>query len=201
MKLPWKGGRAGLVVAAAENRRFRFFLCCATTLGTVSFSFMNPQIIRYTIDSVIGTVPFNAPLFVQSFVAKLGGIEFFKRNFWFCGVLILAAALISGLCNVIRRYTSIELGETIAWKMRNTLYAHIQKLSYDWHVGCQTGDIIQRCTTDVDSIRNFIQNQLSELMRTFCVFVIALLMMFSMDIFMSLMALVLIPLILVFSIL
>jgi ATP-binding cassette subfamily B protein len=92
------------------------------------------------------------------------------------------------------------MGEVIAWKMRNTLYAHIQKLSYDWHVSCQTGDIIQRCTTDVDNIRNFIMNQLSELMRTFCVLVIALIMMFSMDVFMSIMSLLLIPVILVFSV-
>jgi ATP-binding cassette subfamily B protein len=67
-------------------------------------------------------------------------------------------------------------------------------------VGCQTGDIIQRCTSDVDTIRNFIQNPLSEFMRTCCVFVIALVMMFSMDVFMSLMALMVIPLVLVFSI-
>jgi len=113
----------------------------------------------------------------------------------------LGAALFSAFFNSIRRYTSIDLGETVAWRLRNTLYAHIQKLSYDWHVNCQTGDIIQRCTSDVDTIRNFIQNQLSELMRVFFVMVVALFMMFSMDLFMSLMALVLIPVIFVFSLL
>jgi ATP-binding cassette subfamily B protein len=92
------------------------------------------------------------------------------------------------------------MGETIAWRLRNTLYGHIQKLPYDWHVRCQTGDIIQRCTSDVDTIRNFVQNQLSELLRTFCIFVIALVMMFSMDVFMSCTALVLLPVILFFSI-
>jgi ATP-binding cassette subfamily B protein len=53
----------------------------------------------------------------------------------------------------------------------------------------------------VDNIRNFIQWQLNELIRTVCVFGIAVTLMFSMDIFMSLMSLVLIPVILVFSIL
>ena len=201
MKLPWKGGRAGLIVASAEGRYFRFFICCAATLGTVGFSFVSPQIIRYTIDSVIGTAPLSAPAFVSSIVNALGGMEVIRRNIWICAVFTLTAALLSGLCNLVRRYTSIELGETMAWKMRNTIYSHIQTLSYKWHVGCQTGDIIQRCTTDVDSIRNFIMNQLSELMRTFCVLVMALVMMFSMDIFMSLMSLVLIPVIVVFSIL
>jgi ATP-binding cassette subfamily B protein len=101
----------------------------------------------------------------------------------------------------VRNYTGIEIGETVSWKLRNTLYSHIQKLPWDWHVKCQTGDIIQRCTTDVDNIRNFIQNNLSELLRTVCVFIIAVAMMFSMDIYMSLIALVLVPVILIFSIL
>jgi len=200
MKLPWKGGRAALVAASAESRYFFFFLCAATTLGTVAFSFLNPQIIRLTVDSVIGDLPLNVPVFMMNMLESLGGVPFLRENIWFCALMVAAAALLSGLCNSVRRYTSIDIGETVAWKLRNSLYSHIQKLPYDWHVGCQTGDIIQRCTTDVDNIRGFIQNHLSELLRTFAVFVIALYMMFSMDVFMSLMALVLIPAILVFSI-
>jgi ATP-binding cassette, subfamily B, bacterial len=201
MKLPWKGGRLALVASAAEDRRFRLFLCCAATMGTVGFSFLNPQIIRFTIDSVIGNSPIDAPAFVQVFVEQLGGVLFLRRNIWICALFILGAALFSAFFNSIRRYTGIDLGETVAWRLRNSLYAHIQKLSYDWHVNCQTGDIIQRCTSDVDTIRNFIQNQLSELMRVFFVMVLALFMMFSMDLFMSLMALALIPVIFVFSLL
>jgi len=199
MNLPWKGGRLALVASAAEDRRFRLFLGCVATMGTVGFSFLNPQIIRFTIDSVIGNSPVNAPVFVKDLVERLGGVLYLRHNIWICSLFILGAALFSALCNSLRRFTDIELGETVAWRLRNTLYAHIQKLSYDWHVSCQTGDIIQRCTSDVDTIRNFIQNQVSELMRVFFVMIIALLMMFSMDLFMSLMALTLIPVIFVFS--
>ncbi|GHU56051.1 ABC transporter permease [Spirochaetia bacterium] len=200
MELPWKKSRPAMILAAAEGRRFRFFLCCFATFTTVAFSFVSPQIIRYTIDSVIGASPLQAPAFVLGLVDNIGGVAFLRQNIWICAALTLGAALLSGLSNMIRRYTSIEIGETIAWRLRNSLYEHIQKLPYDWHVSCQTGDIIQRCTSDVDNIRNFIQNHLSELMRTFCVFVLALVMMFSMDVFMSLVALILIPFIVLFSI-
>ncbi|MCL2044476.1 MAG: ABC transporter ATP-binding protein/permease [Treponema sp.] len=199
MKLPWTGGRAALVFAAANDRRFRFFLCCFTTIAAVAFSFLTPQIIRYTIDSGLGNEPLQAPAFVLSLVDRMGGMDFIRSNIWICAFFILGAALLSAVCHVIRRYTGSEIGETVSWRLHNTLYGHIQKLPYDWHVGCQTGDIIQRCTTDVDNIRNFIQNQLSELMRTLCVFVVALVMMFSMDVFMTLVSLALIPVILVFS--
>jgi ATP-binding cassette subfamily B protein len=200
MNLPWKGGKIGLVAAAAGDRKYSFFLCCAATLGAVAFSFLSPQIVRYTIDSVIGNIPLQAPVFVIELVERMGGIEVLKRNIWICALLTVVLALISSLCDIIRSYTSIEIGETVAWRLRNNLYNHIQKLTYDWHVGCQTGDIIQRCTTDVDNIRNFLHWQLSELIRTVCVFVIALVIMISMDVFMSLMALALVPVILLFSI-
>jgi len=201
MKLPWKGGRFALIAAAAKSRHIRFFICCAATVAAVTFSFFTPQIIRYTVDSCLGNAPLDAPAFVQALVEQMGGIELLRKNIWICGLFILGAALLSALFHIIRRYTSTEIGETVAWRLHNTLYAHIQKLSYDWHISCSTGDIIQRSTTDVDNIRNFIQNQLSEMMRTFCVFIVALAMMFSMDIFMSLMSLTLIPVILLFSML
>ncbi|MDR3122813.1 MAG: ABC transporter ATP-binding protein/permease [Treponema sp.] len=195
-----KKNKLVLIAAAAGDRRFRFFICCVATVGTVAFSFATPQIIRYTIDSVIGGAPLEAPAPALSLVESWGGIAFLWQNLWICALLTLAAALGSGICNGVRRYSSIEIGETVAWRLRNNLYGHIQRLPYEWHVRCQTGDIIQRCTSDVDTIRNFVQNQLSELLRTGCVFVIALVMMFSMDVFMSVTALVLMPVILLFSI-
>ncbi|MDR1839764.1 MAG: ABC transporter ATP-binding protein/permease [Treponema sp.] len=199
MTLPWKGGKIALVAAVAKDRKLSIFLCCAATLGTVAFSLLNPQIVRYTIDSVIGTAPLDMPAFVSRLIDSIGGIGLLRQNIWICALAVAVAALVSELCNLARNYTGLETGETIAWRLWNTLYAHIQKLPWDWHIRCQTGDIIQRCTTDVDNIRNFIQNNLSELLRTICVFVIAVVMMFSMDLFMSLVAMALIPVILIFS--
>ena len=200
MKLPWEGGRIGLLIAASEGRRLRFLFFTFATLGTILFLFLNPQIIRMTIDSVIGDLPLVAPPFVHSIVKALGGLEFLKQNIWICAIFSLFSALLSALCTVARRYTIIEIAETVTWKLRNTLYGYIQKLPYDWHVSCQTGDIIQRCTSDVDHIRSFIQNQLLDLVRIFFIVSIALFMMFSMDVFMTLMSLIVIPIIVVFSI-
>ncbi|MDR2965587.1 MAG: ABC transporter ATP-binding protein/permease [Treponema sp.] len=200
LKLPWKGGRIALIAASAKDRKLKMFLCCVSTMAMAGFALLNPQVVRFTIDSVIGTEAPNVPGFVLRFINFIGGQDVLRQNFWICAVVIAALALFSELCNMARNYTAVEVGETISWRLRNTLYSHIQKLSWDWHVSCQTGDIIQRCTTDVDHMRNFVQYNLSELLRTICIFVIAVIMMFSMDIFMSMISLALIPLILIFSI-
>jgi len=199
MKLPWKGGRVALIAAAAGDRKLSFTLCCAATLVNIAFSLINPQIIRYTIDNVIGSEPLDAPAFVINFINSLGGLGLLREHIWICAVVIAAAALLAELFNLVRNYTSFEIGETVAWRLWNTLYAHIQKLPWNWHVSCQTGDIIQRSTSDVDNIRGFIQYNLSELIRTVCVFTVAVIMMFSMDVFMSVVALSLVPVIFTFS--
>ena len=200
MILPWEGGRVGLLAEAAKDRHFRFFICCAALLGNVAFSFVNPQIIRFTVDSVIGNEPLNIPLFAEALVERLGGTAHLRSNIWIPALFILGAALLAALCSSIRRYTGIEMGEHVARTLRNNLYAHIQRLPYEWHIGCQTGDIIQRCTSDVDTIRNFIQNTMPELIRLIIILVLAFVMMFSMDVFMSLVSVALIPVIIVFSI-
>ena len=190
-----------MIVAAGADRQARFFLWVAATFGAVGFSFLNPQIIRHTIDSVIGSEPLAVPAFVLGLVERAGGQDALRGQVWVPALLIVAAALLSALCNAVRRYVSIEIGETVAWRLKNTLYAHVQRLPYPWHVKSQTGDIIQRCTSDVDTGRRFIQEQFTELMRAICVFSIAVAMMFYMDVVMSLVALTLIPFIVLFSIL
>jgi len=199
MKLPWKRGRIEMIAAAAIDRKINFAICCAATLLTVTFGLLNPQIIRYTIDSVIGQAELDAPSFIIYLINSLGGTELLRERLWICAIFIIITALLSELCNLIRNYTALELGETVAWRLLNTLYGHIQKLPWKWHMRCQTGDIIQRSTTDVDNIRFFIHNNLSELIRTFCVFTVAVIMMFSMDIFMAAISLSIVPFIFTFS--
>ena len=83
--------------------------------------------------------------------------------------------------------------------LRDRLFSHIQKLPFAWHSQHQTGEIIQRCTSDVEVVRNFVCNQLVEVFRT--VFLVALSMgiMFSMNVRISLIALGFIPLIVLYS--
>jgi len=198
--LPEKFPRISLVIAAAKGRKLRLAVCGIATLTTVAFSLLNPQIVRLTIDSIIGNEALKEKAFITNIIEGIGGIDLLRQNIWICALVIIAMAVIAELFNLIRQYTGLEIGETVSCNLRNTLYTHIQKLPWEWHVKCQTGDIIQRCTTDVDNIRHFIQENLSELLRTFCIFIVALIMMFIMDVYMTLISLVMIPLILIFSI-
>ena len=144
MTLPWKKGRFALVCAAGRGRYLRFFAAIAATLLTVSLQFLTPQIIRVTVDNIIDNQPWQIPGFISSWLESLGGREFLQNNLWLCGTAAGIIALAAGLTNFLRRYFTLEIAEFVAWRFRDTMYAHIQTLPYEWHVKAQTGDIIQR---------------------------------------------------------
>src|SRR5699024_3752120 len=82
-------------------------------------------------------------------------------------------------------------------RVRDTLFAHIQRLPYAWHNSHQTGDIIQRCTQDVELIRNFVSDQLMEEVRTVLLIVVSLAMMFSLNGELSLLVCCFVPVLMV----
>ncbi|MDR0671370.1 MAG: ABC transporter ATP-binding protein/permease, partial [Oscillospiraceae bacterium] len=92
-----------------------------------------------------------------------------------------------------------EHAEYVAKRLRDTLYGHIQELPYAWHVKVQTGDIIQRCTSDVDMVKTFLSGQMGEMVRTVFLAVAAVALMCSMDPFMTLISVSLLPVIFLFS--
>lgn len=87
---------------------------------------------------------------------------------------VLLVSVLSGLSTYPSRMGLARGAENFLKALRDRLYGHIQKLPFSWHVQHQTGEIIQRCTSDVDVIRNFVCNQLLEVIRT--LFLIALYM-------------------------
>lgn len=84
--------------------------------------------------------------------------------------------------------------------MRDFLFTHVQRLPMKWHDKNQTGDIIQRCTSDVEVIRNFVVTQLLEVFRTIFLVITSFVMMFSMNVKLSLIVLMFVPFVALYSV-
>jgi len=83
--------------------------------------------------------------------------------------------------------------EKIAYDMRTKLYRHIQDLSFTYHNSIDTGDFIQRCTSDIDTIKNFISAQLPEILYIFASFISGAVQMASININIMFITLCVIP--------
>lgn len=168
-------------------------LACAC-LGMV-FNALTPQIIRITVDCVLGQEPLTLPEWLQRWI-PMGTLRAEPMHaLWIAAAAVLAAALFRGACNYGQRISLARGSEGFVKAIRDDLYRHIQHLSYAWHTAHSTGDMIQRCTSDVDVIRNFVCNQLVEVVRTVFLIILYLSIMFTMNVRLSLVALAFIPIV------
>ncbi len=81
------------------------------------------------------------------------------------GVLVAVAvgfvllALFQGMFTFIAGTFAARTGEGIAQRVRNYMYDHIQRLSFTYHDTTKTGDLIQRSTSDVETVRRFLAEE------------------------------------------
>ncbi|MBE7017051.1 MAG: ABC transporter ATP-binding protein [Ruminococcaceae bacterium] len=170
------------------------------TLFYTLFKFLIPQIVGVTVDNVIGTLPAEGRI-AQLLLDLGGGRQNLRDNLIFCAIAIGICALAEGVCNYFSRINVTRGTEKFTMVLRNILLAHIESLPFSWHTKNSTGDIIQRSTADVMTLRNFISSQLIEVIKTLILLTVALVIMFSMNTKLALVFFVTVPLIVIYSLL
>ena len=122
-----------------------------------------PLIISLMIDHVIGNAPMENGM-IAVLGQLLGGTAFLKEHMWIGAVTII---LVNGLCALAmfrRSYLSGKLGEHLANRLGLAMYDHLQKLPDAYHKSHDSGDLIQRSTSDIEQIRRFLGVQIAEMM-------------------------------------
>lgn len=191
--------RLSLIWNLLKGSRIFFIISILATLMVNVFDMISPQIIRTAIDSVIGDKELELPGMVAEMAGRYGSTEYLRSHLWVVGLMIIFLAAGSAVFRYIAMLFNSRGAEHFAKTMRDRLFSHIQKLPFSWHMKNQTGDIIQRCTSDVDTIKNFISEQLTAVFRILMMIVLSLFFMFSMNINLTMVALVFIPIIFLYS--
>ena len=176
-----------------------FFICILSgTLLTVC-ELVIPQVIRITVDSVIGTAPPALRGRALALLNAVGGVEGLRANMWLIAVFLGAVGLLGALFRYMSGVFNALAGETLVKTARDALYHHIQSLPWAWHAKNPTGDIIQRCTSDVERIKTFFQEQFVITFRLGMTILLALACMLVMNARLSLVAVVMLPIVMAYS--
>jgi ATP-binding cassette subfamily B protein len=170
----------------------------ATALETV-FMFLVPLVIRLTIDSVIGDKPLTGPALFTRLLGDLADGSKMIHYLWLLGGLIVLLTILQGLFTYLKGRWSAEASERIVRNLRDRLYDHLQRLPFSYHARAETGDLIQRCTSDVETTRRFLSVQVVEMGRAVFMLVFLVPIMLSLDLRMSLVALASVPVLLGFA--
>jgi ATP-binding cassette subfamily B multidrug efflux pump len=86
------------------------------------------------------------------------GIDSLTRGFRLQGVLymaglLIALSLVKGIFQYWMRVILIGISRDIEYDLRNDLFAHLASLSQDFYSRYRTGDIMSRCTNDLNAVR------------------------------------------------
>ena len=192
---PTKYPKAAFILRFLKGQKRLFALALACSMLCIVLNALTPQIIKIAVDCVLGDAPLPQGLGFLSGLLKSGT----GRALLAAAVLLGAVAAVSGLSNYVSRMSLAKGSENFIKGMRDALFAHIQRLPFEWHVRHQTGEIIQRCPSDVEVVRSFVVNQLIEVFRTVFLVGFSLCLMLSMNVKLSLIAIVFLPIIMAYS--
>jgi ATP-binding cassette subfamily B protein len=108
-------------------------------------------------------------------------------------------ALLQGFFTFWGGRLSAQTSEGIVQRLRDYLYDHIQRLSFRYHDKAQTGELIQRSTSDVDAIRRFFADQAINAGRIIMLFAINFLAIWRLNTSLALFSVIVIPIVLMVS--
>lgn len=176
--------KAELIFRFLKGSKKYFAMAVAASFITTILNALIPQIFRFTVDSV------------------LEGKEhrWLSEHLWTIAGFLICVAILSGAALFVSRLYTAKAGENFAKNMRDSLFTHVQRLPVKWHDRHQTGDIIQRCTSDVEVIRNFVVTQLLEVFRTVFLIAVSFSIMLSMNVKLSMLVLIFVPVVAAYSV-
>ena len=182
-----------------DGSRALFLLSMTAAALSALADMLSPQIVRLAVDNVLGGKETGLSPLMARFAARLGGLEYLRGHIGVLALALLAVALVRVLTLYAFRVSNTAAAERLTKTMRDTLFLHIERLPFAWHMRHHTGDIIQRCTSDIDTLKGFISEQMTSIFRIVVLLVLALVFMGGMDGLLTLVALAPVPVILFYS--
>lgn len=163
------------------------------------FDLIIPRLIQYTVDAVIGGDLSAVPGWAAGIIMRLGGAAFLRQHLWLAAAAVAAAALAGALSRYGFKMSNEKGSETFLRRTRDQLFEQILSLPYSWLGENSTGDIIQRCTSDVETIRVFVSEQLTSLLHVFILVFMSLYFMISIQPKLTAAAAIFIPIMIISS--
>ncbi|MBQ7613025.1 MAG: ABC transporter ATP-binding protein [Spirochaetaceae bacterium] len=167
--------------------RFVFFISLFAAVLVQIFAVFEPLIIKVAIDTLFMGEPIDSTV-MEYFVVVLGGISFLKEHLWIISLVYLSVVALKSFFQFVYRYFSSVIAQGIAENIRISIYDKVQRIPFLVHGKFQTGDLIQRCTSDIEDISNFFGSQLIDTICTTTLIVFILVSLFLLNAWLAIIA-------------
>ena len=184
--------------------KYYYILSSVMLVMTVFIRMMEPKVLQVTVDKVIvyfqsaGKINPQPEDFVTKFLYSL--IPDMKMDnmgpvLISLGIIFLTISLLRGIFSFSSSAITASSTEKAIKNLRDRLFSHIPALPIAYHSKTPTGELIQRCTGDVETLKKFASMQVVEIIRLSALFTGAFIMMAIINFQYAMIAVVLVPLI------
>ncbi|GAA0341564.1 ABC transporter ATP-binding protein [Bacillus carboniphilus] len=163
-------------------RPYRLQILGTLLIGIIKFAIplLIPLLIKYVIDDIVGN-------------ETLTSNQQLEQLFWLMGVTFVVFIIVRPPIEYYRQYFAQWTGSKILYDIRDQLFQHIQKLSLKYYSNTKVGEVISRVINDVEQTKNFVITGLMNLWLDVATIIIAVAIMFTMDIKLTIVSLLLFP--------
>ena len=190
--------RINFILDHLEKYKLKLLLLVLVTVIYAGMNLISSLMLSFVIDNVIDNKPIKMTI-MKMLAGVLGGVENIREHLY---ILALVMILIYFMVMVLLRYrqsTQGVISENLVANIRNNLYHHLQELPYAYHVKAKTGELIQKCTSDVDMIRRFFAGQFAEIFYILATAIIAMTILFNINYKLAFFASLSLPVIFLYS--
>lgn len=167
------------------NLKFKLFLSLIFSIVFAMLSLFSTLIFSFVIDYVIsGNV--KETFILKIIKAFINDPSILRNKLFLVSIIIIVIELFCLIAIYLRDYLKSVVAENMAMKIRNDFFVHISRLEYQSISKIKTGDLIQRATTDIEMIHDFFNNQIQEIVYAVFNSLIAIGILFTINIKMSL---------------
>lgn len=186
-----------------------YLLAGILLLVTTFFRMLEPRVLQIAIDKIISyfqsgnqEVLKSDDVITNMFYSVLPELKLENLHLIliYLGVIFLVISLMRGIFSFTSSAITSSSTEKAIKKLRDKLFSHIQALPLAYHSKTPTGELIQRCTGDVETVRKFASTQVVDVIRMAAIFGTAFFMMMTILPIYALIAICLVPLILIGSV-
>ncbi|MDQ8180016.1 ABC transporter ATP-binding protein [Pelagicoccus sp. SDUM812005] len=188
-----------LVWTLIAGFRGMYLWAALALFAATAFQFVVPLIGSATIDYSLVQDPVHEEPLLRRVIDLIGGPELVTQNLWLPAIAMLAFAALGGLFNYYQKLAAAKASDGICKRLKDQLYDHIQRMSNRHLDQTQTGDLVQRCTSDVETTRIFLAAHIVEIGRGLVLIATVLPIMLSMHVGLTIASMALIPVIILYS--
>jgi ATP-binding cassette, subfamily B, bacterial len=124
----------------------------------VFFSMLVPLVIKFIVDVVLQGYQPVVPIFFTNNIEGIS-ISYLQSNLWIFFIIIVFLGVFESIFSFVGGVSSTKVAEGIAKNLRDKLYLHMQKLPFSYYSSMDTGDLVQRSTSDIEEIRRFYDDE------------------------------------------